>query len=457
MWINLIDVCTRITLERRYWRSDRIWATSFAFNTPLKFIPFWFDRLALKRSQYWSPSQLHELQTGRLQRLSLKASELPFWSEAFKEAGFDPHQFSFESFRRIPPITRRDFSQFTEEDYVVSSLKDRSFPDQTSGSTGSPFRFLLDKGAVLRSYAVRDRMFRVATRGIRYHIVTLRALERIGLSFYKDYFFYIRGSYSVKHRIGDLAELVNERFPKGVVLYAIASWILALVREVEKSDIRFPVRAIVSAGEGMRPAEREYVERVLRTRLFLAYGSQESSCIAFECEHKKLHINEEELYIEILDDADNPVPAGVTGRIVVTQFDNRVMPFIRYANGDVGSIAQEPCRCGRTLRTITLLGRQKDVIQLPEDREVALIDLSPIFDSFFNEVRQYQIVQKSRTRFLIRVVATEAFEASKSSLAARLVRALHPSAVIEWERVEAIPYAKSGKALYFVKELESSI
>jgi phenylacetate-coenzyme A ligase PaaK-like adenylate-forming protein len=42
------------------------------------------------------------------------------------------------------------------------------------------------------------------------------------------------------------------------------------------------------------------------------------------------------LFIEVLDDANKPLPPGKTGKIVVTDFHNYAMPLIRYEIGDVG-------------------------------------------------------------------------------------------------------------------------
>lgn len=393
-----------------------------------------------------------DLRERRLRRIVQQASKLPFWKRKFEKAKIDPGRVSVDDLDRIPTTSRRDFSDLRTDEYIIESLLPRSFVDQTSGSTGSPFRFYHDRGVVLRSFSVRDRMFRAAAKGIRYQIVSMRAKERIGMAFYKHYFFYIRGSYNISHRLAHLVEVVNKSYREGIVMYAIASWIMALAREVEKASVTIPIRAVISTGESMLPNEREYVEKALKTQLRLVYASQEGNCMAFECEHHRFHINEEEIYFQVVDTSGISLPPDTVGRVVFTLLDNRVMPFIRYSNGDIGSISHEQCPCGRTLRTITLKGREKDSILLPEGREIALMDLAPIFDNFFDVIRQYQIVQKSPAHFLIRVIATEQFEAKQADLTDRLIRVLHPAVHIDWEFVTRIPHSESGKAIYFLRE-----
>ncbi len=410
------------------------------------------DCWALKKSQYWPYSQIAALRERKLRMLLQGASTLPFWKQYFEKGGIDPGRATVSELERIPVTDRRDFSDLQSAEYIIASLLPRSFADQTSGSTGSPFRFYHDRGIVLRSFAVRERMFRTAAKGMRYQIVSMRAKERIGMAFFKHYFFYIRGSNSIRHRLPHLVDVVNKLYREGIVLYAIASWVMTLAREVERAGVTIPFQAVISTGESMLPKERTYVEKALQTKLFLVYASQEGNCMAFECEHQRFHINEEEIYFQIVDSSGASLPYGAVGKVVFTLLDNRVMPFIRYSNGDIGSISDEQCPCGRRLRTITLLGREKDLIQLPEGREIVLMDLAPIFDYYFDAIQQYQIVQKSTKHFLIRVIVTAQFEAKQERLTARLMRVLHPAVRIDWEVVTHIPHSESGKAIYFVRE-----
>jgi phenylacetate-CoA ligase len=164
-----------------------------------------------------------------------------------------------------------------------------------------------------------------------------------------------------------------------------------------------------------------------------------------------MHINEESAYIEIADAQGVPQKHGTEGRIVVTTFDNKVMPFIRYNTGDLGIIDASPCPCDRTLNTISVRGRVTQTIELPENRTVPLLDVSAAFDRFFRQVRQYQIRQTGPLSFVVAIVPGSDFESIKPILEGVLVRLMHPSVHIEWETASHIPEGPGGKALYFSK------
>lgn len=73
-------------------------------------------------------------------------------------------------------------------------------------------------------------------------------------------------------------------------------------------------------------------------------------CIAQTCRTRNgLHINSESFFIEIIDENQKTMISGGTGSIVITDFDNLVMPLIRYEIGKTGFIDYSRCGCGRFL------------------------------------------------------------------------------------------------------------
>ncbi len=70
------------------------------------------------------------------------------------------------------------------------------------------------------------------------------------------------------------------------------------------------------------------------------------------------HCFDDSTYLEIVDDADQPITQmGVTGRLVLTNLTRRVMPIIRYPVGDVGMWVDPE---GTPWRRFKVLGRSQD-------------------------------------------------------------------------------------------------
>jgi phenylacetate-CoA ligase len=67
------------------------------------------------------------------------------------------------------------------------------------------------------------------------------------------------------------------------------------------------------------------------------YGASELDIIAFTDRAGDWILSEENLYVEILDEANRPLPDGQEGRIIITALHNTAFPMVRYDIGDIGS------------------------------------------------------------------------------------------------------------------------
>jgi len=57
------------------------------------------------------------------------------------------------------------------------------------------------------------------------------------------------------------------------------------------------------------------------------------------------------------------LPAGAQGELVLTTLTKRALPLIRYRTGDITTLADAPCACGRTsARIARIKGRADDML-----------------------------------------------------------------------------------------------
>jgi len=430
-------------------RSDKLWARKLLYRRPFLYLPFTLDVGSLMKSQYLPRERIERLKEARLRELMKRANLVPLWREVFRKHSLDPADFTTQDFENLPVIAKKDIVDEPLDVYTNAALRDASYRDHTSGSTGRPFDFFFDLGAELRSFAICERMLRTAVGGKRSYALSVRSRYKIGFAFSKSKFFRVSSYNSVRHQFEALVALIRG-YGSGVILYGFASTFIELARLVEERGLTVRVGAVISTGEHVRPSDRTLIERELHTKFFTNYATRELGWLGYECEHRAMHLNEEWALVEVLDKDDRPAPLDQEGEIVVTPFDNYVMPLVRYKVGDRGTISSAACPCGRTLRTIKLLGRGVEFIEL-EGRRVSLLDLSAAFDMYASAIRQYQIIQKDVMSFEIKIVPAELFEDVRELLEQKLVHLLHPSVHIDWSVTDEIPEAPSGKALYFIK------
>jgi len=126
-----------------------------------------------------------------------------------------------------------------------------------------------------------------------------------------------------------------------------ASRIFLLLRYLKQKGKRMPdsIRYIEFMGEPLLDYYREYIEREICVKTANMYGCVETNGIAFECEHRNLHLMEDNVYAEIVD-GKRVLGYGEVGNVCVTGLYNRTMPFLRYRLNDRGCMKESKCACG---------------------------------------------------------------------------------------------------------------
>lgn len=71
--------------------------------------------------------------------------------------------------------------------------------------------------------------------------------------------------------------------------------------------------------------------------------------LAAPCKHGQLHISAERLLLEVLGDRGEPLPLGVTGRLVGTDLCNLSAPLLRAPLRMSGRLSAPRCSCGVSL------------------------------------------------------------------------------------------------------------
>jgi len=148
---------------------------------------------------------------------------------------------------------------------------------------------------------------------------------------------------------------------KANILMAPPSMLRLLARE--RKRIASPIGIVVSYAEVLEEHERAMLERIFGVRIVEIYQASEG-LIACPCREGQLHINEDLVYVELLDESNRELTALdiPCRRMIVTNLYNRVQPLIRYELNDLVTLGA-PCPCGSGFRVIAkVIGRDDDVL-----------------------------------------------------------------------------------------------
>src|SRR5205814_7039319 len=95
---------------------------------------------------------------------------------------------------------------------------------------------------------------------------------------------------------------------------------------------------------------------------FNVYAATETGGIAAECgQHRGMHLFEDLVIPEVVDNDYQPVPPGHPGdRLLVTVLFSRTIPLIRYEMTDRVALASEPCPCRLPFRLLDSIDGRTD-------------------------------------------------------------------------------------------------
>ena len=114
------------------------------------------------------------------------------------------------------------------------------------------------------------------------------------------------------------------------VLVGYASMLRLLAEEQVAGRLRVSPRFVFSASEVLTDSTRALAAQAWTIRPFNVYGATETSGIAADCDrHAGMHLFEDLVITEVVDERHRPVPAGTFGaKLLVTVLFSRTLSLI---------------------------------------------------------------------------------------------------------------------------------
>jgi phenylacetate-CoA ligase len=126
---------------------------------------------------------------------------------------------------------------------------------------------------------------------------------------------------------------------------------------LKSQDVTFNnLEVIENNGSFLSDEERNSYMKVFKCRVANNYGCKELWTIAYDCVYGYLHLNDEYVLFELVDE-DGKIINGsnIIGRVVITSLNLEYMPIIRYFLGDYAYYLSGICPCGCNSKRIALV------------------------------------------------------------------------------------------------------
>lgn len=366
--------------------------------------------------------------------------------------------------QKFPIITKDIFRK-----HPLESLVDQRFPQilfewhQTSGSTGEPFRFPLNVryhfqqkfGGVGLPHIYLDRYLYWRRYSLRHVIEKFRICEiRLKRTQRAHHYLHIK-TQDLRERPDEVFEKLLEFGPDTIESRPTLLVELARLAETNSYRKRPVFRFAYANGELLTESQRKYIESIFGCEVYSRYGLEECWGVAVECAmHNGLHISEESFLVEILNDEGHTLPQEEYGRVVITHFYNRTLPFIRYDAGDYGKIISEKCPCGLWTKRIIVKGRTGGFLSFG-GRKFNYAELQKVVSDFHPIILRYQLAKISENSAELRIIPTKKFSFKTISLLENEFTKKF-SATLKVKTMNSIPYLEGGKTQFIVDETSAT-
>jgi len=416
----------------------------------------------LNKTEYASLDELKKIQSLKLQKLIQEVyNYVPYYKKIMDNKGIKPSDIKKENDLKLLPVLTKDiirdnFNDLINKKYQLNNMELIT----TGGTTGKPMKFYFGKHEIGIRSAHWERWKKLAGVEKFEKFMYIGMDENAKNNPQYDgtitlFNFYLMASFGIDDKLMHkyLKKILDYK-PLYLRGYASACYLLADF--FKRNDIKYKLKAVLTSSDMLYPYQRKVIEDVFCCKVFDHYGQVEDIVTANECElHKGYHINMESCIIEILDESGKNLSEGNSGRIIGTQLENYSMPLIRYDIGDIGTISNEKCQCGRSHTKITNLdGRKDDWIVTPEGKRVG-VQINQTMEKLYDEILETQFLQDKKDLLLVKIVPSDKFKSSTEHEFEKEIRKQVGSLIkIEFKIASNIPKTSGGKHKLIVSSLD---
>ncbi|RMG22734.1 MAG: phenylacetate--CoA ligase family protein [Bacteroidetes bacterium] len=300
----------------------------------------------------------------------------PYYRSRFQQAGIEPQKIrGLEDLPLLPTTSKNDLQQHNQAFMCVERAEIVDYVT-TSGTLGDPVSIALTEKDLQRLAYNEAISFLCAGAGPGDVFQLMTTMDRrfmAGLA----YFMGVRKLGGSIIRVGSGVPGLQWdsifRFSPDVLI-TVPSFLLHILHYASKHGIDWrssSVRKAVCIGEPIRKPDfslnalGQKIRELWELELYSTYASTEMATAFTECAAGRGgHLHPELIIVELLDEHDQPVPAGEAGEVTVTPLGVEGMPLLRFKTGDIAQLHTGSCSCGRNNpRLGPVVGRKQHLIK----------------------------------------------------------------------------------------------
>lgn len=425
------------------------------------------DSVAVRRrleEQQWQPrGDIEAWRVSRLKEfLTRVGKHVPYYRDLFARTGFRPEALASVGDLRALPLTDKAMMRAAGDALKAENAQNLSRYN-TGGSSGEPLIFYIGKDRKSHDVGAKWRVTRwwgvdigdpeIVVWGSP---IELGAQDRVRMIRDKLLRTELLPAFEMsKANLDRFVDTIRRRRP--AMLFGYPSSLSMIAKHAETQGIRLDnigIKVAFVTSERLYDEQRATIQKIFGCPVANGYGARDAGFLAHECPQGGMHLQAEDIIIEIVDSEGQPLPHGEAGEIVVTHTASHEFPFIRYRTGDIGVLSDDTCPCGRTLPLLKeIQGRTTDFIVAANG--TVMHGLSLIYTvRDVPGVERFKIVQHALDHTELLLVVSPPFNAESETRIRKDYQArLGQGVNVSFTYVDDIPCERSGKFRYVVSKL----
>lgn len=451
----------------RHYTKIPLWATNIA-------APFYYLLPeSLRYGAVYNREKAELAQIDRLTENELKAKQrdalcrlieysyehVPYYRDLFRRLDLSPSDIQTVSdLNKIPFLTKEllvnNRDRLISDEYAPKDLQYIT----TSGSTGDPTGFYVQKDSAMREWvyglhAFRDFGYKPTSSKLVMRGKVFWAQREKGSNWQWDAF---KRELSINifdltpENMEQYCRVIEKYKPDFAFGYISAMYTLCKFIRSRSKALKHRFKGYMSISETVLPEQREFIQEVISAPVFSFYGMSERVIYAAEHPGCTEYLVEPMYGITELVDASGKVitQSCVEGELVGTGLYNYAMPLIRYKTGDLSCWSGcEGNGCGTGKEQLAYVsGRWKHDMLVNVDGALLSMTAINMHSEVFEKIQRYQLYQDTVGFVTIRVVVSETFDDyDERELIKEFAEKVQRKMTFSVEKMPIIPINDNGK------------
>ena len=327
----------------------------------------------------------------------------PWWNERLKNLVIDESSLA-AAVKSLPLLTRElvQENSLPMQALIPNSSREDYALQKTSGSTSKPIQLIKHLPTYFKeqdAIALLEWQWQKRSPNGIFGAFRLGVKDRDNVEVAPPYSYVGVKEFAFQRSSVDASpeELLNAIaiFKPNYLLTNPVSLRLAIHEQLRNPREIYKIEQILTLADRVDSSLRELAREVFGAKIVDRYSSVEFGNIAIQCPvHEHLHVVAPSVFVEILDENDQPCEIGQPGRVVITGLHAFANPLFRYEQGDIAQWG-EPCDAGITWPVIDEVhGRVRTVTSGPDGKD-RLITLFGADFMLIRTIVDYMVVKFS--------------------------------------------------------------